>query len=80
MRRCKWLTGALILLAIGCGPSVNVEQERNTLLGLDREWSQSTKDIDKFVSYYASDASTYPPGMPVATGLAAIRETFTKIS
>jgi ketosteroid isomerase-like protein len=67
-------------VAAGCGPSVNVEQERNALLALDREWSQTTKDTDKFLSYFAPDASAYPQGMPVATGSAAIREAFTKMS
>ena len=80
MRQCVWLVGAVTLLAVGCGSSVNVEQERNTLLARDREWSQTTKDTEKFLSYFAPDASMYPQGMPVATGTGAIRDTFTKIS
>jgi ketosteroid isomerase-like protein/quercetin dioxygenase-like cupin family protein len=68
------------LFAAGCAPSVNVEQERNTLLALDREWSQSSKDVEKYLSYFAPEASVYPPGMPVSAGTAAIRETYTKIS
>ena len=75
-----WLLGLTALVSVACAPSVNVEQERATLLALDREWSQSTKDIDKFMSYFAADGSVYPPGMPVETGAAAIRETFTKMS
>jgi ketosteroid isomerase-like protein len=66
------LTLALNLIA--CAPSTNVEQERSTLLQLDREWSQTTKDVDKFMSYFAPDASAYAPGMPVASGVAKIRE------
>ena len=64
----------------GCGSTVNVEQERATLMRLDREWAASVKDMDKFMSYYASDASVYPPGMPMATGSTAIREVLTKMS
>jgi hypothetical protein len=48
------------------GSTANVEQERATLMRLDREWAASVKDMDKFMSYYASDASLYPPGMPLA--------------
>jgi ketosteroid isomerase-like protein len=74
----------VLLLVIGflagCGSTVNVEQERATLMRLDREWAASVKDMDKFMSYYASDASVYPPGMPMATGSTAIREVLTKMS
>jgi ketosteroid isomerase-like protein len=62
----------------GCS-TVNVEQERATLMRLDREWAASVKDMDKFMSYYASDASVYPAGMPIATGSTAIREALTKM-
>lgn len=68
MRQHVWLAGAMVLLAAACGPSANVELERNTLLQRDREWSQTPKDVEKFLSYFAPDASAYPPGMPIATG------------
>jgi ketosteroid isomerase-like protein/quercetin dioxygenase-like cupin family protein len=71
---------ASLATAVGCGSSVNVEQERNALLGLDREWSQTTKDLDKFVSYFAADATAYPQGMPMVTGADAIRKTFGEMS
>jgi len=74
-----WLAAVACLIA-GCGKSVNVEQERNGLLAVDREWSQTTTDLNKFVSYYTADASLYPQGMPVATGTDAIREALTKMS
>jgi ketosteroid isomerase-like protein/quercetin dioxygenase-like cupin family protein len=80
MRRYLWLILVAASLAAGCGPSVNVDQERNNLLALDREWSQSSADTDKFLSYFAPDASAYPPGMPVATGTAAIRDAFAKLT
>jgi ketosteroid isomerase-like protein len=79
MNRFVGLLGVLVLAA-ACGPSVNVAQEREALLALDREWSQSAKDVDKFVSYYSPDASVYAPGMPVVTGAGPIRETFAKLS
>ncbi|HEY3043386.1 MAG TPA: DUF4440 domain-containing protein [Vicinamibacterales bacterium] len=83
MRRSIWILGlalAWVSCAAACARSVNVEEERNALLALDREWSQTTKDMNKFVSYYAPDATAHPQGMPSATGSAAIMEAFMKMS
>jgi ketosteroid isomerase-like protein/quercetin dioxygenase-like cupin family protein len=77
----RWIV--LLLMAgfsVGCGSTANVELERETLMRLDREWAASVKDMDKFMSYYASDASLYPPGMPLATGSGPIRDVLTKMS
>ena len=79
MRRYAVLLGVVASMAASCGPSANVEQERNNLLTLDREWSQTIKDTDKFLSYFAPDATAYPQGMPATTGAAAIRDTWTKM-
>jgi ketosteroid isomerase-like protein len=48
-------------------------------MNLDREWATHTADVDKFVSYYAEDASMYMPGMAVITGAGPIREVFAKM-
>lgn len=80
MRRHVGLVAVLALLTAGCSSSVNVEQERTALLAVDREWSETTKDAEKFLSYFAPEASFYAPGAPVATGAAAIRATFTAMS
>lgn len=79
MRKGAWLL-TVGLLAAGCAPSANVEQERNALMEQDRAWSQTTKDLEKFLTYYAPDASVFVPGMPIATGTAPIREAFTKLT
>jgi ketosteroid isomerase-like protein len=79
MRRYLWLLGLAGSFAAACGPSVNVQQERDALLQLDREWSQTTKDVDKFLSYFAPDASAYAPGMPIATGSESLRKMFTSM-
>jgi ketosteroid isomerase-like protein len=63
-------------VVVGCG-GANVAQEKEALMTVDREWSSSVKDLDKFLSYYAADASVYAPGAPVATGSDAIRKTLT---
>ena len=70
----------MVGFSVGCGSTVNVEQERETLMRLDREWAASVKDMDKFMTYYAPDASVYPPGMPLASGPKPIRDVLTKMS
>ena len=80
MRRHVCLVAVMSSLAAGCGPSVNVEQERNNLLARDREWSTTAKDTEKFLSYFAPEASAYPQGMPIAAGGAAIRKAFTAMT
>ena len=80
MCRSVCVVAVVASLAAGCGRSVNVDQERSTLMNLDREWSQSAKDPNKFLSYFAPDASAYAPGEPVATGSAAIKNSFTKMT
>jgi ketosteroid isomerase-like protein/quercetin dioxygenase-like cupin family protein len=46
----------------------------------DKEWSEAGKDPEKFLSFFAPDATLYAPGMPVANGSAQVRETVTKIT
>ena len=48
------------LLAAACQQktvTVNVEQERTALMQRDRDWSQTTKDPNQFLSYFTSDGS-----------------------
>ena len=80
MRGYVWLLLVAAGLSVGCGSSTNVAQERSALLAADRQWSQTTTDLSKFLSYYAADASVYPQGMPIVTGSEAIRDTFTKMT
>jgi ketosteroid isomerase-like protein len=67
-------------LLVGCGTSVDVAKQRETLMNLDREWGTHTADVDKFVSYYAPDAAVYAPGMALVTGAGPIRETYAKMA
>ena len=57
----------------GCA-RVDVEAEKTALMTADREWSQTVKDLDKFMSYFASDATVYATGAPAMTGTDAIRK------
>ena len=59
-------------LASGCGSS-NVDDERQALITLDREWSQQVKDLDKFMSKWAPEGSLNLVGVAIATGLGPIR-------
>lgn len=81
MRRFAGLIiGLIALSAAGCAPTANVDQERAALMTADREWSQTTKEPEKFVAFFADGASMYPPAMPIITGGEAIRKTFAEMS
>jgi ketosteroid isomerase-like protein len=77
----RWIEFLLIVaVCTGCTSSANVDQERETLTQVDREWAATVNDLERFVSYYAPDASIYPPGMPMATGAGPIREALTQMT
>ena len=47
----------------------------------DREWSSSAKisSLDKFLSFYADDATVLPFNAPLVTGKENIRQCFTQL-
>jgi len=49
MRGYVVLIGVMVAAA-GCARSANVEEERANLLAVDRAWSETPKDLDKFLS------------------------------
>lgn len=68
---------ALLTFALGCqrqAPETTAAIE-SKLKDLDAQWSKAAaaKDLDKTVSYYASDAIVLPPNAPAATTKDAIR-------
>ena len=71
MRRYAYVL--LLALVAGCA-RVNVEEEQKALLAVDQEWSQTTTDLDKFMSYVAADANGYPQGVPILAGADAFRK------
>ena len=75
MHRHVWVV-LLIAITAGCARTANVAQEREGLMALDREWSQSTKDPEKFASYFVADAVSYAPNSPAVAGQAKIRDSF----
>ena len=72
----RYVCAVTVVVVAGCAASVNVEQEQTALLEADRAWSETVKDVDKFVSNFASDATIYAPGMPAVTGTDNIRKTY----
>jgi ketosteroid isomerase-like protein len=82
MTRYVCVVGLAALLAGACEKpvTVNVEQERAALMQRDRDWAQTTKDTNQFVSFLAADAAVYPPGMPLVKGVDAIRQMHTEMS
>ena len=56
---------------------MDLERERTQLLKRDAEWAtlgSSDHEIERILSYWTDDARVYPPGMPVISGKAALRE------
>jgi len=76
MHRYLCVLGMAVLGAAGCGRSVDVGEERQRLLEADRQFAQSTKDADLFMSYWAPDATAHLPGGPALRGTDAIRKAF----
>jgi ketosteroid isomerase-like protein len=60
--------------AASCAQTINVEQEKAALMTLDTEWSKTGKDIEKWVSYFAPDATFAMAAMPAMRGEKAIRQ------
>jgi len=80
MSRYPWPIVGLVLVTIAaCSPRVDIERQRAELMEADRDWSQTTKDLDKFVSYFGDGASIYATGMPIVTGSEAIRKALTEM-
>lgn len=76
-RTIGWLL--LAALASGCA-GASVALPSDALMARDREWSTAVKDTDKFLSFFAADASILAFGMPKVTGTSAIRDAWKMMS
>jgi ketosteroid isomerase-like protein len=77
MRAPKVMRGivvATIVLFAGCGSPAGGDADRDLLMRVDADWSNAWTDRDKFLSYYAPDASLYPEHMAPVTGAGPIRD------
>ena len=66
----------LLLVTFGCAQKMDVEAERAAIRNADGAWSKTAtaKDVDRFVSFFADDASLLPPNTAAMTKREAIRE------
>lgn len=79
MHRYLWVLVSAIVAVSGCAGGANVEEERNALMALDREWAQTTSDLEKFMSYLAADATMSAPGAPAMKGADTIRTAYAEM-
>ena len=79
MRRLLTLV-VVAIVASSCAQTVNVDQEKASLLAADAEWAKVAKDPDKFVSYFAPDGTFGMGGMPELKGPAAIKAAIGQLS
>jgi len=68
--------GAALLACIGCAAAGRTSDAASQILRLDAEWSQAAqgRDVERVVSFWADDATVFPPGSPPVIGKPAIRE------
>ena len=73
--------GLLVLagLASACA-GASVAENSEALMNRDREWATTVNDADKFLSFFAADATVSPSGMPKVTGSDALREMWKQMS
>jgi ketosteroid isomerase-like protein len=56
---------------------MDLERERERLLQRDAEWAalaSEGREVERMLSYWTDDARVYPPGLPVVSGKAALRD------
>ena len=81
----RYLSIPLVALALACAKETqpppaatavdNRAADEATIRGLDSAWVKASlaKNVDQAIAFYVDDASMLPPGLPMATGKAAIR-------
>lgn len=64
------------LLAVSLSAFAQSAKDEQTIRHLDQEWSQAaqSKNLDKTISFYATDASVLPFNAPIATGTSQIHD------
>ena len=77
MKKLFPIVATLLVLAIsGCASQVGVEADKAAIRDLsDVQWlnAAQAKDVDTVLSFFADDASRFPPNAPIVTGKEAIR-------
>ncbi len=79
MRKIFGVISTLLIL-MGCSstPKVDIVKEAEVIRNLENEWSAAilNKDLEKSISFTASDAVFMDPNLPAYSGAEAIRKSF----
>jgi len=86
-RRHDRFAGFVLIAAALCLPGCNQQladtraAEEAAIRAASAEWAKvaAAKDLDKTLSFYAADASMFPPNAPIVTGPDARRKTWTAL-
>ena len=77
MKKLFPIVATLLVLAIsGCAPQVDTAADKAAIRDLmDVQWlnAAQAKDVDTVLSFFADDASRFPPNASIITGKEAIR-------
>jgi uncharacterized protein (TIGR02246 family) len=73
------VTIALLAFMWGCAPQAapdTREADERAIREIEIEWSKAAvaKDVERYMSFYADDASVFRPGNPTVTGKDATRK------
>jgi uncharacterized protein (TIGR02246 family) len=65
-----------VLLSVPLALSAHIAANARDLATLDEDWSKAAaaKDVERVASFYAEDATAYPPNAPAANGKAAAKK------
>jgi ketosteroid isomerase-like protein len=65
-----------LLACVACATTRSTSDAASQILRLDAEWSEAARvrDVDRVVSFWADDATVFPPASPPVVGKSAIRE------
>jgi ketosteroid isomerase-like protein len=79
MKKIFYLTLLTAIIVIACQPktaSVDVRAEADAIRNLEDQWTAAikAKNIDKIVSFFASEAVRMEPNKPIDVGIEAIRK------
>jgi ketosteroid isomerase-like protein len=77
MKRTSYLSLFAVIIVTGCQFKANSNSsDVETIRKIDNQWANAvrTKDLNKVLDIYASDAIEMPPNEPVAIGREAIKK------
>ena len=81
MKKIMYFIVLAVILITACQPktktaSIDTRAEADSIRMLEEQWSMAikTSDVDKIVSFYASNAVTMSANKPISIGLESIRK------